>query len=47
MYAYVLDKLRGYFNMFKNSHAFVQLEEEIEKQERLYEVLVEANLIDN
>lgn len=47
VYAYVLDKLRVYFNMFKNSQAFVQLEDEIRRQERLYEVLVEASLIDN
>jgi hypothetical protein len=33
--------------MFKNSQAFVQLEDEIRRQERLYEVLVEANLINN
>lgn len=47
VYAFVLDKLREYFTMFKNSQAFVQLEDEIRRQERLYEVLVEANLINN
>lgn len=47
VYAFVLDKLRGYYNMFKGSTAFVQLEDEIRKQERLYEVLVMASLIDN
>lgn len=46
VYAFVLDKLREYFAFFKSSQAFVQLEEEITKQERLYEVLVEANLIE-
>ena len=47
VYAFVLDKLREYFTMFKNSQAFVQLGDEIRRQERLYEVLVEANLINN
>lgn len=46
VYAFVLDKLREYFAFFKSSQAFVQLEDEITKQERLYEVLVEANLIE-
>ena len=47
VYAFVLDKLRDYFNTFKTSQKFVQLEDEIRNQERLYEVLVEASLIDN
>lgn len=47
VYAFVLDKLREYFTFFKTSQMFVNLEDEIAKQERLYEVLVEANLIDN
>ena len=46
VYAFVLDRLREYFQSFKNSQDFVRLEEEITQQERLYEVLVEANLID-
>ena len=46
VYAFVLDKLREYFSFFKSSQAFVQLEDEISRQERLYEVLVEANLIE-
>lgn len=46
VYAFVLDKLREYFTYFKTSKEFVALEDEIAKQERLYEVLVEANLID-
>lgn len=46
VYAFVLDKLREYFTFFKSSQAFVQLEDEITKQERLYEVLVQAQLID-
>ena len=45
VYAYVLDKLREYFELFKQSNAFVELENEIRKKERLYEILVEANLI--
>lgn len=47
VYAFVLDKLREYFQYFKNSQAFVQLEDEITRQERLYEVLVEAGFIEN
>lgn len=46
VYAFVLDKLREYFAFFKSSQAFLQLEDEITKQERLYEVLVEAKLIE-
>ena len=46
VYAFVLDKLREYFVSFKSSQAFVKLEDEITQQERLYEVLVEAKLID-
>lgn len=45
VYAFVLDRLREYFVMFKNSADYVQLEDEIKRQERLYEVLVEAELI--
>jgi hypothetical protein len=45
VYAFVLDKLREYFAFFKTSQAFVQLEDEMTRQERLYEVLVEASLI--
>ena len=45
VYAFVLDKLREYFELFKYSNAFVELENEIRKKERLYEILVEANLI--
>lgn len=29
VYAFVLDKLRAYFEMFKKSHNFVRLEDEI------------------
>ena len=47
VYAFVLDKLREYFELFKRSNAFVELENEIRKKERLYEILVEANLISN
>ena len=47
IYAFVLDKLREYFEYFKKSNAFVALENEITKKERLYEILVEANLIAN
>jgi hypothetical protein len=45
VYAFVLDKLRDYFTFFKSSQLFVQLEEEISKEERRYEVLVEAKFI--
>lgn len=47
VYAFVLDKLREFFEYFKKSNAFVELENEITKKERLYEILVEANLISN
>ena len=47
VYAFVLNKLREYFELFKRSNAFVELENEIRKKERLYEILVEANLISN
>ena len=43
----MLDKLRDYFEMFKKSNAFTELENEIRKKERLYEILVEASLISN
>ena len=47
VYAYVLDKLREYFDLFRKSNAFTELENEIRKKERLYEILVEASLISN
>ena len=47
VYAFVLDKLREYFELFKRSNAFKELENEIRKKERLYEILVEASLISN
>ena len=47
VYAFVLDKLREYFQYFKSSQAFVQLEDEITRQERLYEVLVLSRLIES
>ena len=47
VYAFVLDKLRDYFDLFKRSNAFKELENEIRKKERLYEILVEASLISN
>ena len=47
VYAFVLNKLREYFELFKRSNAFSELESEIRKKERLYEILVEANLISN
>lgn len=45
VYAFVLDKLREYFTYFKTSQKYVQLEDEMTKEKRLYEVLVEAQLI--
>lgn len=42
VYAFVLDKLRGYFEHFKTSKEFVALEDEIDKQQRLLDVLNEA-----
>ena len=45
--AYVLDKLKEHFERFKRSSDFTQLEEEILRQEKLYEVLVDASIITN
>lgn len=47
LYAYVLDRLREHFENFKRSTAFVELEDEISRQEKLYEVLVDASIITN
>ena len=47
VYAFVLQKLRGYFDLFKRSNAFIELENEIRKKERLYEILIDSNLISN
>lgn len=47
VYAFVLEKLRAYFELFKRSNAFTELENEIRKKERLYEILIDANLISN
>ena len=44
VYAFVLDKLREYYAEFKQSVAFKMLDEDIKKQEKLYEILSEANL---
>jgi sulfur relay (sulfurtransferase) DsrC/TusE family protein len=44
VYAFVLDKLREFYSDFKKSDAFRMLEDEIKKQEKLYEILSEANL---
>ena len=45
--AYVLGRLREHYEKFKRSRAFVELEEEIQRQEKLYEVLVDASMITN
>jgi hypothetical protein len=45
VYAYVLDMLRDYFKQFKRSEAFNELAFEIKKKEKLYELLVESDLI--
>lgn len=47
LYAFALVKLRRLFENFKRSHAFIELEEEILRQEKLYEVLVDASIITN
>lgn len=47
LYAFVFDKLRQHFDRFKRSPAFFSLEAEIERQEKLYEVLVDASIITN
>jgi len=40
----VLDKLREYYAEFKESSAFKMLDQDIKKQEKLFEILAEANL---
>jgi sulfur relay (sulfurtransferase) DsrC/TusE family protein len=44
VYAFVLDKLREFYTDFKKSDSFRMLEDDIKKQEKLYEILSEANL---
>jgi hypothetical protein len=45
--SYVLDRLKYQFEKFKRSPIFVDLEEEISRQEKLYEILVDASIITN
>jgi hypothetical protein len=47
LYAYVLEKLREQFENFKHCPLFVELEDEISRQEKLYEILVDASIITN
>ena len=47
LYAFVLDKLQSHFETFKRSNYYVELEDRIERQEKLYEVLVDASIITN
>lgn len=47
LYSYILEKLKVQFERFKRSHMFVELEEEISRQEKLYEILVDASIITN
>jgi hypothetical protein len=44
VYAFVLDKLREFYADFRKSDGFRMMEEDIRKQEKLYEILSEANL---
>jgi hypothetical protein len=43
--AYCLDKLKTQFERFKRSPLFIELEDEISRQEKLYEILVDASII--
>ena len=45
--SYVLEKLKVHFERFKRSPLFVDLEDEISRQEKLYEILVDASIITN
>jgi hypothetical protein len=45
--SFVLEKLKCHFEKFKRSPIFVELEEEISRQEKLYEILVDASIITN
>lgn len=47
LYAFVLNKLKDYFEMFKQSQEYAELEEEIQWQEKFYEILVDASMITN
>lgn len=46
VYAFVLDKLRGYFEHFKTSKEFVALEDKIDQEQRLQDVLIEAGFFE-
>lgn len=43
--SYVLERLKVHFEKFKRSTKFVELEEEISRQEKLYEILADASII--
>ena len=43
--SYVLEKLKVLFEKFKRSPMFLELEDEISRQEKLYEILVDASII--
>ena len=47
LYAFVLDRLREHFQRFKGSTDFTELEQMIARQEKLYEVLVDASIVTN
>ena len=47
LYAFTLDKLRSHYERFKLSPNFQALQKEIERQEKLYDVLVDASIITN
>lgn len=44
VYAFVLDKLREFYADFRQANGFRMMVEDIKKQEKLYEILSEANL---
>ena len=45
--SFVLERLKSHFEKFKRSPMFVDLEDEISRQEKLYEILVDASIITN
>jgi hypothetical protein len=45
--SFVLERLKLHFEKFKRSPMFVELEEEISRQEKLWEILADASIITN
>ena len=45
LFAFCLERLKYQFEKFKRSPMFIELEDEINRQEKLYEILVDASII--